>query len=56
MPSSQCLRYDLWKQEFSFLKRAPVVYHRRTHMRVKDSLVVALQEAIQDSYQLLDRS
>ena len=30
------LRYDVWKHEFTFLKRAPVVYHRRTHMRVKD--------------------
>ena len=43
-------RYNSWRGEFAFLKRAPVVYQRRTHLRVKDTLVVALQEAIHDSY------
>lgn len=46
----QTPRYSRWRDEFPFLKRAPVVYQRRTHMRVKDMLVVALQEAIHDSY------
>ena len=37
----QTPRYSRWRDEFPFLKRAPVVYQRRTHMRVKDMLVVA---------------
>ncbi|CAJ1331040.1 unnamed protein product [Effrenium voratum] len=42
--------YSSWRDEFRFLKRAPVAYYRKTHLRVKDSLIVCLQEALQDSY------
>lgn len=50
LPQGVALRYNSWRDEFAFLKRAPVVYQRRTHLRVKDTLIVALQEAIHDSY------
>ncbi|CAK9010257.1 unnamed protein product [Durusdinium trenchii] len=46
--------YSSWSVQFPVLKRAPVVYHRRSHLRVKDSLILALEEALHDSYKAGD--